>query len=92
MNVFRAVENRVAVVRAANTGISGFIDPYGRLLGKVEEQGKESFVAGSLTKTVPLTRASTFYTRYGDVWAYGNLTVTVLFFLVALVGIKHGRV
>jgi apolipoprotein N-acyltransferase len=92
MNVFRAVENRVSVVRAANTGVSGFIDPYGRILGKVEEQGKDSFVAGCLTKTVPLPQASTFYTLYGDVWAYGNLAVTVLFLFVAIVGLKHGSV
>jgi apolipoprotein N-acyltransferase len=92
MNVFRAIENRVSVVRAANTGVSGFIDPYGRMLGKVEEQEKDSFVAGYLTKTVPFPQTSTFYTRYGDVWAYGNLAVTVLFLLVAIVGIKHRRV
>jgi apolipoprotein N-acyltransferase len=62
------------------------------MLGKVEEHEKDSFVAGYLTKTVPFPQASTFYTRYGDVWAYGNLVVTVLFLLVAIVGIKHGSV
>jgi apolipoprotein N-acyltransferase len=91
MNVFRAVENRVAVVRAANTGVSGFIDPYGRILGKVEEHGKDSFVAGYLTNAVPLTHASTFYTLYGDVWAYGNVAVTVWFLLVVLVGRKRDK-
>jgi apolipoprotein N-acyltransferase len=84
MNVFRAVENRVTLVRAANTGVSGFIDPYGRMLGKVEEQGKDSFVAGYLTKTVPLAQSSTVYLRYGDVWAYCNLAATGLFLFIAM--------
>ena len=32
MVVFRSVENHLAFARAANTGISGFIDPFGRII------------------------------------------------------------
>ena len=32
----RAVENRVTVVRAANTGVSGIVDPLGRVLTRTE--------------------------------------------------------
>jgi apolipoprotein N-acyltransferase len=77
MNVFRAVENRVSVVRSANTGISGFIDPYGRILGKVEKDTKDIFVAGHLTKEIGLLHRSTLYTQYGDLWAYLNVSGTV---------------
>jgi apolipoprotein N-acyltransferase len=78
MNVFRAVENRIAIARAANTGISGFIDPYGRITGQVQDQNdKVLFTTGYLTQDVPLARESTVYTMYGDMWAYGNLMVTV---------------
>ena len=36
MAVFRAVENRKPVIRAANTGISGFIDSNGRILSRTD--------------------------------------------------------
>lgn len=91
MNVFRAVENRTAVVRSANTGVSGFIDPYGRLIGKVEEGGDDIFVAGSLTKEIPLARDKTFYTRYGDIWAYLNLAATFWLTTVAFVRRQRHR-
>jgi apolipoprotein N-acyltransferase len=69
MNVFRAVENRVAIARAANTGISGFIDPVGRILGTVNKNNKEILVEGYLIKDLPLSQPGTFYTRHGDLFA-----------------------
>jgi apolipoprotein N-acyltransferase len=64
MVTFRAIENRVAVARAANTGISGFIDPYGRILSQ-----SEIFVDKTLTQDIPLRTITTFYSRYGDLFA-----------------------
>jgi apolipoprotein N-acyltransferase len=65
MAVFRAVENRVSVVRAANSGISGVIAPDGRIVKKTE-----IFVEDAFTETFPVyKRTTTFYTRYGDVFA-----------------------
>jgi apolipoprotein N-acyltransferase len=69
-SVFRAVENRVYLVRAANTGISGFIDPFGRLLSIVQDAaGKNSFVKGYSSQSIclaPIRR--TIYNRYGDLF------------------------
>ncbi|MBI5415680.1 MAG: apolipoprotein N-acyltransferase [Candidatus Omnitrophica bacterium] len=70
--VFRAVENRRALVRAANTGVSGFIDPSGRLVKAVEDtRGKKTYVAGYALARVPLGAGETFYTKYGDVFVAG---------------------
>jgi len=72
MVVFRAVENRVAVARAATTGVSAFVDPQGRVVSRVADtSGAELFVRGARVWDVPLTQTKTFYTRYGDVFAIG---------------------
>jgi len=85
MNVFRAVENRVFLARAANTGVSCFIDPYGRIAGKVEKDGKDTYVRGYLTREITVSKEKTFYTEYGDVFVYlclfvSSITVVVSFF------------
>jgi apolipoprotein N-acyltransferase len=69
-SVFRAVENRVYLARAANTGISGFIDPRGRILSVVQDAGhKEIFVKGYSSQAISLAPIQpTFYNRYGDIF------------------------
>lgn len=70
--VFRAVENRVPVARAANTGISGFIDSRGRILDK-----SSIFIEESLTGDVAIGNERSLYTQYGDVFAYLCIVSTV---------------
>ncbi|MDD5660561.1 MAG: apolipoprotein N-acyltransferase [Candidatus Omnitrophica bacterium] len=67
-SVFRAVENRAYLARSANTGISGFIDPFGKILSVVEDaRGKEIFVRGKISQDIyPGSSAGTFYSHYGD--------------------------
>lgn len=79
MCVFRAVENRIYLARAANTGISCFIDPYGRITGRVMKNGKDIFVDGYLTRNVHLSEAKTFYTFYGDVFVYICILTVAVF-------------
>ena len=86
MNVFRAVENRVYLIRSVNTGISCFIDASGEIIGAVRKGEKEIFVEGYLTKEISLSREKTFYTVYGDLFAYGNIILTICLFLMALRG------
>jgi apolipoprotein N-acyltransferase len=65
MVVFRAIENRVYFARAANTGISGIIDPFGRIL-RMSDIFTEDALAGEIRTGGPRT----FYTAYGDLFGY----------------------
>lgn len=67
----RAVENGVAVARAANTGVSALIHPSGRI-----DPQLGLFQRGALTVDVPLRAGQTFYTRVGDLFAYAMGAVT----------------
>lgn len=69
-SVFRAVENHVYLARAANTGISGFIDPAGRILSIVGDgHGREIFVKGYCSQDIYLMPVKgTVYSRYGDLF------------------------
>ena len=82
MAVFRAVENRVPVARAANTGVSGFIDAKGRVLEK-----SHIFTETYLAQTLTPGNRKTLYTRYGDVFAYA----CSLLAFVMLIPSRRGR-
>jgi apolipoprotein N-acyltransferase len=83
ISVFRAVENSISIARSANTGISCFINPHGKIVGRVHDHNNNcTFVEGYLTKEVPLTYKRTFYTMYGDVFMYMNIAMAA--FLIGL--------
>lgn len=64
MTVFRAVENRVPLVRSANTGITAFIDSRGHVQAMTM-----LFKEALLTGKVKLGTTRSLYTSYGDVFA-----------------------
>lgn len=68
--VFRCVENRVAGVRAANTGISCFIDRNGQVYDRLGAGPNNEPLAGSISSSVFVPDAAaaplTFHARYGD--------------------------
>jgi apolipoprotein N-acyltransferase len=87
MSVFRAVENKVFLLRAANTGISAVVDPVGRI-----RKASALFEEDLLIDTVGLRRSEiTFYSAYGDVFAYACLAVSGFFVLFRLVSTKRQR-
>jgi len=62
-SVMRAVETGRSTVKCANSGISCFIDEYGRITGNVSRNGEEVFVAGFFTDNVSLGRGKTFFLK-----------------------------
>lgn len=68
---FRAVENRVGIARAVNTGISGFVDPNGRIYSLV--RGADRLVGpgvvGYRVDHVRIDTRASLYGRFGDVFA-----------------------
>jgi len=66
-SVFRAVENKRPVIRCANTGLSVFIDAFGKQIGSVcNPEGREIFIEGHCTRNITTLDIKTFYTKYGD--------------------------
>jgi apolipoprotein N-acyltransferase len=60
MSVFRAVETRRSLVRAANTGISGFVSPLGRV-----ENRSHLFEPAAFSAAIPLYEGQTVHTLFG---------------------------
>jgi len=90
--IFRCVENRVPGVRAANTGISCFIDRTGRVVSilKDPETGDYS-VDGFWPSDVtvpPQTMPLTFYTRHGDTANAAAAVATVILLLLTIRGLN----
>jgi apolipoprotein N-acyltransferase len=73
MAAVRAVENRRHLVRAANTGISALVDPYGRIVSRTR-LGESAVLAG----TVEARSGTTPYARAGDLFAWGCAILTLL--------------
>ena len=77
----RAIENRRAIARSANTGISAFINAKGEI-----KQQLNYLEQGALVGELELRNELTFYTRYGDYLARWALLLFVLILLIAVSG------
>lgn len=76
MAVFRAIENRKPVMRAANSGISGFIDSNGNIVAKTK-----LFERTYLVREIKKDATRTLYTRYGDIFSYFCIVISVTLFI-----------
>ncbi len=73
----RAIENRMGAARAANTGISMFVDPLGNT-----RQATTVFVQDLRVDTILTTNESTLFTRWGD-WLATLAAITSLALVLA---------
>jgi len=90
-SVFRAVENGVYLVRAANTGISGFITPNGIIYPLTDEiSGKQTFISGYLAKEIFIfPKQYSFYTQWGDWFVLVCLILAI--YVIVKCNIRKGK-
>jgi apolipoprotein N-acyltransferase len=77
---FRAIENGRFVLRGTNNGITAIIDPYGRVRKEIPRNQ-----SGILTGHFRYLSKETFYTEYGDVFAWACVAVTTGMILVLMI-------
>jgi apolipoprotein N-acyltransferase len=74
----RAIEEGRYVVRAANTGVSGIVDPYGHVLDR-----SDIYQTAVIVGDVRVLTAQTVYARAGDVFAYVSAIVSLILVVAA---------
>ena len=81
----RCIENRRAMARCANTGLTVVLDKYGRTIAEIPW-----WKAQTLTAEVPLESRLTFYTRFPDLLPKIAAAISVLLFFVAFLMNRKG--
>lgn len=89
--VFRCVETRLPMVRAANTGVTCFINEFGRITQMLRDESGSQFTEGVLTGVVaiPTDNRTTFYVRHGELFAEGCVGISVL--VLVFLGVRLVR-
>lgn len=77
MAAFRAAENKRSMIRSANSGTSGFLDPWGRVRALEDSAGRRHGFAGTLTGKPVIANTTTIYNRWGD-WVAGLCAVLLV--------------
>ncbi|MFN7141296.1 MAG: transglutaminase family protein, partial [Limisphaerales bacterium] len=77
---FRAVENRIPLVRCTNNGLTCWVDSHGRMHEVYFPDSPDIHAAGFKIAQVPLRNANqsapTFYNRFGDLFGWACVLVT----------------
>jgi apolipoprotein N-acyltransferase len=96
LTAFRAVENRLAVLRSVNTGISCLIDSAGRIRdGYIRgtlptEAMSRTGMDGWFTERIPIDTRTTFFSKYGE-WLDFCCELCVILLIIGLLSVKVFR-
>jgi apolipoprotein N-acyltransferase len=87
--IFRCVETHRPMVRAANTGVTCFVNEFGRITQILQDETSSTFTEGVLTGeiNVPTEHELTFYTRHGELFA--KLCGCITLIAIGVVSVLH---
>jgi apolipoprotein N-acyltransferase len=90
--IFRCVETRRPMIRAANTGVTCFINQFGRITQILQDETGSTFTEGVLAGEikVPTEQQLTFYVRHGELFAKACAAITVISLLVVF-GVRRWK-
>src|SRR5438874_9183997 len=85
--MFRCIESRRPMLRAANTGMTCFINQFGRVTQELRDETGSTFTEGVLSGDikVPSEHELTFYTRHGELFATMCAAIMAIAILLSVV-------
>jgi apolipoprotein N-acyltransferase len=85
--IFRCIETRRPMLRAANTGVTCFINQFGRVTQELRDETGSTFAEGVLSGDikVPSEHELTFYTRHGELFAKMCAAIMAIAILLSVV-------
>jgi apolipoprotein N-acyltransferase len=90
--IFRCVETHRPMIRAANTGVTCFINQFGRITQMLRDETGSTFTEGVLAGEikVPTEQELTFYARHGELFAKACTAITLVSIFVVF-GMRRWR-
>src|SRR5437660_2314685 len=90
--IFRCVETRRPMIRAANTGVTCFVNEFGRVTQVLRDETGSTFTQGVLTGEikVPTEHELTFYTRHGELFAK-SCAYAALITIIVMIALRGWR-
>ncbi len=84
--IFRCIETRRPMVRAANTGVTCFVNEFGRITQVLQDETGSTFTEGVLTGEVkvPTEHELTFYAQHGELFAKMCAWITLIAIIVTI--------